>query len=73
MRIRNTDLISCYCSLSAYPLHPAHCTLRFSVSGVGNPADAHSKVGSRSSLGRYVFGSEISYNKPPPRLPGLGC
>ncbi len=24
-----------------------------------------------SSLGRYVFGSEISYNKPPPRLPGL--
>ncbi len=26
-----------------------------------------------SSLGRYVFGSEISYNKPPPRLPGLGC
>jgi hypothetical protein len=25
-----------------------------------------------SSLGRYVFGSEISYNKPPPRLPGLG-
>ncbi len=27
----------------------------------------------QSSLGRYVFGSEISYNKPPPRLPGLGC
>jgi metastasis-associated protein MTA len=27
----------------------------------------------KSSLGRYVFGSEISYNKPPPRLPGLGC
>jgi hypothetical protein len=26
-----------------------------------------------SSLGRYVFGSEISYNKPPPRLPGLAC
>ncbi len=26
-----------------------------------------------SSLGRYVFGSEISYKKPPPRLPGLGC
>ncbi len=26
-----------------------------------------------SSLGRYVFGSEISYNTPPPRLPGLGC
>ncbi len=24
-----------------------------------------------SSLGRYVFGSEISYNKPPPRLPEL--
>ncbi len=24
-----------------------------------------------SSLGRYVFGSEISYNKAPPRLPGL--
>ncbi len=32
------------------------------------------KVGSpTSSLGRYVFGSEISYNKAPPRLPGLGC
>ncbi len=30
-------------------------------------------VGSWSSLGRYVFGSEISYNKAPPRLPGLGC
>jgi hypothetical protein len=29
--------------------------------------------GEVSSLGRYVFGSEISYNKPPPRLPGLGC
>ncbi len=28
---------------------------------------------SASSLGRYVFGSEISYNKAPPRLPGLGC
>jgi hypothetical protein len=28
---------------------------------------------SLSSLGRYVFGSEISYNKAPPRLPGLGC
>jgi hypothetical protein len=28
---------------------------------------------SQSSLGRYVFGSEISYNKAPPRLPGLAC
>jgi hypothetical protein len=28
---------------------------------------------SSSSLGRYVFGSEISYNKAPPRLPGLAC
>ena len=27
--------------------------------------------GGGSSLGRYVFGSEISYNKAPPRLPGL--
>ncbi len=26
-----------------------------------------------SCLGRYVFGSEISYNKAPPRLPGLAC
>ncbi len=32
----------------------------------------HLKV-HKSSLGRYVFGSEISYNKAPPRLPGLGC
>ncbi len=30
-------------------------------------------VNTTSSLGRYVFGSEISYNKAPPRLPGLGC
>ena len=30
-------------------------------------------IGLSSSLGRYVFGSEISYNKAPPRLPGLGC
>ncbi len=30
-------------------------------------------IGDGSSLGRYVFGSEISYNKAPPRLPGLGC
>ncbi len=30
-------------------------------------------INHKSSLGRYVFGSEISYNKPPPRLPGLGC
>ncbi len=32
-----------------------------------------SRLESASSLGRYVFGSEISYNKAPPRLPGLGC
>jgi hypothetical protein len=31
------------------------------------------KLTFNSSLGRYVFGSEISYNKAPPRLPGLGC
>ncbi len=31
------------------------------------------KGGQVSSLGRYVFGSEISYNKAPPRLPGLAC
>ncbi len=31
------------------------------------------KISVMSSLGRYVFGSEISYNKAPPRLPGLGC
>jgi hypothetical protein len=30
-------------------------------------------IANTSSLGRYVFGSEISYNKAPPRLPGLGC
>ncbi len=30
-------------------------------------------INHNSSLGRYVFGSEISYNKAPPRLPGLGC
>ena len=32
--------------------------------GEGNAAI---KSGGRSSLGRYVFGSEISYNKAPPR------
>ncbi len=31
----------------------------------------HNSMG--SSLGRYVFGSVLSYNKAPPRLPGLGC
>jgi hypothetical protein len=31
------------------------------------------KFSDGSSLGRYVFGSEISYNKAPPRLPGLAC
>ncbi len=36
------------------------------------PGVVGSGLGS-SSLGRYVFGSEISYNKAPPRLPGLGC
>ncbi len=48
---------------------------------VGGPGQAptlssvhpHISYGDRSSLGRYVFGSEISYNKAPPRLPGLGC
>ncbi len=40
------------------------CSFYFSVSHY---------VPSISSLGRYVFGSEISYNKAPPRLPGLGC
>jgi hypothetical protein len=34
---------------------------------------AASSCSQGSSLGRYVFGSEISYNKAPPRLPGLGC
>ncbi len=28
-------------------------------------------VSQGSSLGRYVFGSVLSYNKAPPRLPGL--
>ncbi len=36
-------------------------------------AITQSKISTYSSLGRYVFGSEISYNKAPPRLPGLGC
>ncbi len=38
-----------------------------------NPPFLDPKLCLISSLGRYVFGSEISYNKPPPRLPGLGC
>ncbi len=46
--------------------------------GNGNGATAgngngNGATGGNSSLGRYVFGSEISYNKAPPRLPGLGC
>jgi hypothetical protein len=40
----------------------------------GAPGRTHGCIRSAvSSLGRYVFGSEISYNKAPPRLPGLGC
>jgi hypothetical protein len=43
---------------------PEHVTaVRYIMHNESNP----------SSLGRYVFGSEISYNKAPPRLPGLGC
>jgi hypothetical protein len=38
-----------------------------------SPPSVLKSVKNVSSLGRYVFGSEISYNKPPPRLPGLGC
>jgi hypothetical protein len=37
------------------------------------PWAQHTGGGVASSLGRYVFGSEISYNKAPPRLPGLAC
>jgi hypothetical protein len=40
---------------------------------LGERAKTWPLVISGSSLGRYVFGSEISYNKAPPRLPGLGC
>ncbi len=39
----------------------------------GIDADAQPVRYAASSLGRYVFGSEISYNKAPPRLPGLAC
>ncbi len=46
-------------------------------SNEGGPGPGHNMKEdpgtSTSSLGRYVFGSEISYNKAPPRLPGLGC
>jgi hypothetical protein len=45
------------------------------VSYISDPAPDMTRfpLPSVSSLGRYVFGSEISYNKAPPRLPGLGC
>jgi hypothetical protein len=42
--------------------------------GSGSARSKNIRISSTvSSLGRYVFGSEISYNKAPPRLPGLGC
>ncbi len=43
------------------------------VESVAHYAAEWKKCRNISSLGRYVFGSEISYNKAPPRLPGLGC
>ena len=36
-------------------------------------AVGYEKTRMSSSLGRGVFGSEISYNKAPPLLPGLAC
>ncbi len=50
------------------------------VAATSHPSTAREKIIAKhfyvlflslSSLGRYVFGSEISYNKAPPRLPGL--
>ncbi len=49
------------------------CVLAFIFLAIRLHMDQITKKTSNSSLGRYVFGSEISYNKAPPRLPGLGC
>ncbi len=43
------------------------------IGNLKSPAYDTETESPNSSLGRYVFGSEISYNKAPPRLPGLGC
>ena len=55
--------------------HPQLCTTVHGMreGGGWRGQDTGSHLGVVSSLGRYVFGSEISYNKAPPRLPGLGC
>jgi hypothetical protein len=50
---------------------PVHCTIYIRKDLFNNFSEIMSTY--CSSLGRYVFGSEISYNKAPPRLPGLGC
>ncbi len=52
--------------------HP-HLHKRDNDDGVPHSAMHLQHDSDDSSLGRYVFGSEISYNKAPPRLPGLGC
>jgi hypothetical protein len=45
--------------------------LYFNSRSLEHLCDYFSYITVLSSLGRYVFGSEISYNKAPPRLPGL--
>jgi hypothetical protein len=40
-------------------------------SSLFQPALRYFAMWRASSLGRYVFGSVLSYNKAPPRLPGL--
>ena len=59
-----------WCVSQGFPgLLAAHVHMLFDISH-----SRYSKLkGAFSSLGRYVFGSEISYNKAPPRLPGLAC
>jgi hypothetical protein len=56
-----------------YPNGYRNFFLKVNVSDPGLGSGTGGAFMTPSSLGRYVFGSEISYNKAPPRLPGLGC
>ncbi len=70
MRICNTD---CKKRLEIFPSSAGMLLTKLSLTGNNLVIWLVTTRWGRkiSSLGRYVFGSEISYNKAPPRLPGL--
>jgi hypothetical protein len=74
-KLLKTFLLNYYGELFEQPVCAAGFALLNLPKGksLGRSKPETNSSNEQSSLGRYVFGSEISYNKPPPRLPGLGC